>query len=286
MATPPRLLLVKWKSESRILNKNLQIIEMKCLRDFKVLILYPFVFLFLSGCMQLSDSRPAGPLYEAYQPILDVESRAFVFQALEEAILAFGEPPFPVNTIHLRRSRKTEAAQRYSLGENFSLTQCVDPTNGVFVIFVGVGPDHRNYYALLGHECAHLIDPRITDWYMEGIATVFSEQVCAAQGKKWGDWRRRFGRRSRKEPYALSYRMMQELQVMFPDEYSLLVQHTVPRAEFPELRRIDIDGWIETLSEEQQVVAVAIIQPYIKKLRKKVSAQYDFQEPQAIKSLE
>jgi len=232
--------------------------------------------------MHVAEERlPSGPLYDAYMPINDLESRTFVFQALEKAVAEFGEPVIPVKTVYLRRSRKTKEAQSYRLPWGFSLTQCVDPSNGVFVIYMEVAPGHRNYYALLGHECTHLLDSRITDWYMEGVATVFSEQVCADLGKKWGSWKRRFGR-SRQEPYALSYRMMLELQAAFPDEYSLLVQHTVPRKAFPELRRIDIDSWIATLPEEQRGTAVGIIQPYVKKLRKKVGPQYDFQVPQML----
>ena len=240
-----------------------------------------FVALFFSGCMHVSDSNPPGPWHESYQPIEDPDSHAFIFQALEKAKVEFGEPVIPVNKVLLRRSRKIEAAQHYRIGEDFSLTECVDSTNGLFVIYVGVDPGHRNYYALLAHECTHLLNPRITDWYMEGIATLFSEQVCAEQGKEWGGWKRHF-MRSRRAPYALSYRMMLDLQGAFPVEYSSLMRHTAPLEADSNWQRIEIDSWIETLPQERQRDALLIIEPYVKTLRKNVSSQYGFTVPQAL----
>ncbi|MBT8046440.1 MAG: hypothetical protein KJN67_04670, partial [Pontiella sp.] len=61
--------------------------------------------------MRLPDSKPPGPWYEAYQPIDDEASREFVFLALERAVAEFGEPVIAVNTIMLRRSRKTAEAR-------------------------------------------------------------------------------------------------------------------------------------------------------------------------------
>ncbi|MBT8043128.1 MAG: hypothetical protein KJN98_08150 [Pontiella sp.] len=228
--------------------------------------------------MRLPDSKPPGPWYEAYQPIDDEASREFVFLALERAVAEFGEPVIAVNTIMLRRSRKTAEARSYRIGEDFSLTECVDVSNGVYVIYIGVDPDHKNYYALLGHECAHLLNPRITDWYMEGLATVFSEQVCQTLGKEWGDWKQRF-ERSRREPYALSYRMMLALQQAFPDEYPLLVGCAVPNGHGPKWLRIDIDAWLVNLPKERRAEALAIIEPHVSGLSRQTSKQYGFTAP-------
>lgn len=235
----------------------------------------------LSGCMQWSVSQPPGPWHEAYLPITDSDSHVFIAQSLEMAVAEFGEPVIPVNTVLLRRSKKNNNARHYRIAEDFSLTECVDPTNGVFVIYIGVAPEHPNYYALLGHECAHLLNAHITDWYMEGLATVFSEQVCAELGKEWGRWRRHFTR-SRRAPYALSYRMMLELQEAFPSEYSQFVSQTDVRGGDSIWKCIDIDQWIQTLPEGHREMALSIIEPYAKTLRKKVSAQYAFRVPQPL----
>ena len=251
-------------------------------RRFRVFAWALLLLLFCaSGCMHISDGKPSGPWYDAYQPIDDPDSETFLFQSLEMAIAEFGEPVIPVNKVLLRRSRKTEAARRYRIGEDFSLTECVDTTNGVFVIYIGVDPGHRNYFALLGHECTHLIDPHITDWYMEGIATVFSEQACGAQGVEWGDWKRHF-MKSRREPYALSYRMMLALRDTFPNEYPALVRFVVPNGRGPKWLHIDIDAWLDTLPQARWEEALDIIKPHVPALRKAVNKQYGFAVPKEL----
>ncbi len=232
----------------------------------------------LSGCTGLLNSKLPGPWYDAYEPIEDPAAETFLSNTLEKASARFGAPAIPVNEILLRRSRKTEEARRYRIGEDFSLTECVDPTNGVFVVYIGVDPDHSNYYALLAHECVHLLNPYITDWYMEGLATVFSEEVCASTGKEWGDWKRHFVK-SRRDPYALSYRMMLGLKEAFPIGYPAMIQYTVPQSADAPWLRIDIDHWIGTLPTARQSEARAIIEPYTAPLRRHTGKVYGFHVP-------
>lgn len=235
-----------------------------------------------SGCLRIVEKKPPGPWHEAYQPIDDPESHAFVAAGLELAISQFGPPVVPVNQILLRRSTKAESALRYNIAEDFSRTVCVDKTNGVFVIYMGGDPGTRNYYAVLGHECAHLINPRIKDWYMEGVATVFSQQICEVTGKEWGDWERHYTR-SRFEPYALSYRMMLELSETFPEEYPDLIRFTAETEKHPGWYHIDIDGWLGRLGDAEYQIALDIIDPYVNRLRKQVSSEYEFTVPEALK---
>jgi hypothetical protein len=241
-----------------------------------------FFLTFLPGCLTLSDGKPPGPWYEAYEPIRHEGSETFMSNALARAKAEFGEPANPINEVLLRRSRKTAEARRYRIGEDFSLTECVDATNGVYVIYLAVDPDHRNYYALLGHECLHLLHPKITDWYMEGIATLFSEQLCAELEIPWGDWKRHF-MRTRREPYAMSYKMMMELQESLPDEYPEIIRHTATDGKGPEWLRIDIDSWLNTLAPDQREVALEIIAYYMGALERKVSAHYYFTVPEVLR---
>jgi hypothetical protein len=230
----------------------------------------------------LSGERPPGPWHEAYQTIDDPVSIAFVSNTFEQAVAEFGAPVVPVKKVLLRRSRKSEAARRYRIGEDFSLTECVDATNGVFVIYIGVDTDHRNYYALLGHECLHLLNPYIIDWYMEGMATVFSEQVCREANLEWADWKRHF-MRSRREPYALSYRMMLELRATLPDGYRRLIGFTDTNGKGPQWLRIDVDAWLETLAPSDRQTALGIIEPYADNLKREVSDQYYFTVPASLR---
>lgn len=253
----------------------------RCISISKALCLL-FFLSGITGCMHLTNGKPPGPWYEAYEPITDPESEAFVFQALEKAIEQFGEPAIPVNKVILRRSKKIASAHGYRIGEDFSLTECVDSTNGVFVIYLAVDPGHPNYFPLLGHECIHLLNAYVIDWYMEGIATLFSEQYCEETGREWGDWKRHF-MRTRREPYALSYRMMLELQQELPDAYPTLIRFTAENGKGPDKLRIDIDAWLDTLSETQRDAALDIIADYAAVLSKQISAQYYFAVPAALK---
>ena len=237
-----------------------------------------FAILGLSGCVHLSADKPPGPWNEVYQPINDPESDAFVAQCLGRAISEFGDPVISVNKVLLRRSRKTAEARKYRLGEDFSLTECVDSTNGVFAIYLAVDPGHRNYFPLLAHECAHLLNPFIFDWYMEGFATVFSEQMCEETGREWGDWKRHF-EKTRREPYGLSYRMMLELKQAFPDEYPSIIRFTAENGHGTGRRYIDINAWLDTLPPGRCGEALDIISGYVDALRRKTSEQYQFNPP-------
>lgn len=236
--------------------------------------------MWLSGCVRLSDSKPPGPWHEAYVPIVDPASEAFITRALERAVADYGEPLIPVNKVLLRRSRKAPAAERYRIDEDFSLTECVDVTNGLFVIYLAVDPGHQNYFPLLGHECAHLLSPRIFDWYMEGFASVFSAQICEETGYEWGDWKRHF-ERTRRGPYGLSYRMMRELQEEFPVAYSRIIRFTTESADDTARQHIDIDAWLATLPPERRLAALDIISSYAESLYNRRSDQYHFVRPHA-----
>lgn len=231
-----------------------------------------------SGCTVLKDGKPPGDWHEAYVPIDEPESLSFVSNALALAVTEFGAPVIPVEKVMLRRSVKSEKARGYAVREHFSLTECIDTTNGVFVIYIGVDPDHHNYYALLGHECAHLLNPHITDWYMEGMATVFSEEVCHALGKEWGSWKRHFGK-SRRQPYALSYRMMKEMKAACPEDYSGIQRFSMPNGHGGGWQMININGWLSTLPDEKRAEALELIEPNVKMLSRHTNVMYSFQVP-------
>ena len=233
----------------------------------------------LVGCMHFSENPPPGPWHTAYQPINDPESDAFILQTLELASTEYGSPIVPVKKILLRRSKKTAEAKCYRIAENFSLTECVDASNGLFVIYLAVDPEHKDYFPLLAHECAHLLNPYIFDWYMEGFATLFSEHACAKTGRKWSNWAHRFAK-SRRKPYALSYRMMRELQHEFPSEFPSIIHFTAPSCHNnTEHLYIDINAWLKTLSPTHRTTALAIIAPYTKVLLRESSTQYHFTIP-------
>ncbi len=239
-----------------------------------------FLCLFLAGCTGFS-TRPPGPWCDVYQSIRDSDSHAFVSEVLAVAVDEFGEPEHPVRQVLLRRSLRNDEFKKYRVREGFSLTECVDAANGLYVIYMGMGPEEPDYSAFLAHECAHLLNPRITEWYMEGIATLFSEQVCEAMGIDWSQLRSHFMRDER-EPYALSYRMMKALQEAFPTEYPSIIRFVARNRSGDEWLRVDIDAWIASLPAARQREAVEIIEPYVKVLAKENRKLYDFAVPSGI----
>ena len=254
---------------------------LRVLRSFVVFPALLTLAAVLPGCMSMSDGKPDGPWHEAYLPIDDPDSHAFVAECLEQAVNRFGEPVIPVTKVLLRRSKKAPHARKYRIGEDFSLTECADETNGVFVIYIAVDQDHANYFPLLGHECAHLLNPHLFDWYMEGLATLFSEEMCEATNRDWGNWKRHF-ERTRREPYGLSFRMMRELQTAFPEEYPAIIRFTMLADEEAGRQQIDINAWLDSLPAARRDEAVGIIGEYAPALLRKESSQYYFTAPQVL----
>lgn len=245
----------------------------------KMALLGGFATLLFTACTHLVETPPPGSWDTAYQPINDSASDQFVANALKQAISEFGSPLLPVQKVQLRRSQKTDAVKNYRLAEDFSLTECTDPSNGVCTVYLGVEPSDPAYFPMLGHECGHLLNPFLFDWYMEGFCTLLSEQVCARQGKDWTVWRKKFAKK-RHDPYAASYQMMRDLQKAFPEEYAQFLRFAVSTPNFPERQHIDIQAWIATLPIEQRALAKKIIMKHSKTLHHYSGAQYHFEVPQ------
>jgi len=232
--------------------------------------------LLLSSCTQWKKGKPPGEWYESYQPIQNPQADLFVKQAISLTTTQFPDSIFPIKKIILRHSKKTTAAKNYRIAEHFSLTECIDSTNGIFVIYIEVDPTHPSFYPLLGHECTHLINPKIFDWYMEGIATQFSEDLCKKEGKSWAEWTKRFNKNST-DPYALSYQMMHQIkQTVSPQTYAAILRYRAPNHFSPSRERIDIIAWLKTLSPKEQTKVISIIRRYEKQLLAHKSKQYDF----------
>lgn len=159
----------------------------------------------LSGCQTRMVRPDSVPFHTLYQPIHSAEAEAFLAAGL--TMLRQGHSPleFPVREVLLRHSQTNQQGSRYQVAEHFSLTEIVDAQAGIFTIYIAVPPEHEEFYPLLAHEIGHLKQPSLKDdWPMEGFCMVFSEQLCAAQGKDWSVWTKRFAE-DPKDPYARAY---------------------------------------------------------------------------------
>lgn len=161
--------------------------------------------LMLWGCQTVQKKPEDLPFHLLYQPIEDAEARGFLRAGIDYLIHNYGSTRFPVNEVLLRYSGKNELGREYRIAEHFSRTEVVDAEAGIFTIYIAVPPDDPEFYPLLAHEIGHLKYPlRVDDWEMEGFCMVFSEELCAAQGKDWSIWKKRFDKDS-DDPYAQAY---------------------------------------------------------------------------------
>jgi hypothetical protein len=160
------------------------------------------LFLFC-GCQTLVEKPAAIPFKDCYEEITDPEAHAFIQAGLKLLREKYKGPRRPIETVHLRFSKRNTCGQAYRLAEGFSRTEVLG--EGGVVIYVAVPPGHPEFYPMLGHECGHLLDPSIQDdWQMEGFCMVFSEELCARTGRSREVWRHRFNRES-SDPYAKAY---------------------------------------------------------------------------------
>ena len=142
-------------------------------------------------------------------------------------------------------------------------------------------PSHPAYPLLLAHEAAHLFNPWITDWYMEGAATLFAIEFCTSRGVSTAVWEEAFTQH-KNDPYAHAYRLMRELKNAFPDAYAQLL-HTTQRIDKQEhWQRIDIDRWLDQRSESDRARALTIIHAYADQLQKQSDSAVVFTTPQSL----
>ncbi|MGZ0654344.1 hypothetical protein ACWPKO_18070 [Coraliomargarita sp. W4R53] len=151
-------------------------------------------------------SRPDSvPFHTLYVPIESAEAAAFVAAGLDLLRREYAPLEFPVREVWLRYSETNTFGKAYKVAEHFSLTEVVDAEAGVFAIYIAVPVNDDEFYPLLAHEIGHLQQPSLRDdWGMEGFCMVFSEKLCALQGKDWSVWTKRFANNS-KDPYARAY---------------------------------------------------------------------------------
>jgi hypothetical protein len=138
--------------------------------------------------------------------------------------------------------------ERKAVAEKFQL--CEAESAGRYVIYISTRPQDAEFYPALGHECCHLLNPRLFDWYIEGQCNVFSEKIARITGKSWQTWEKKF--RQGGEPYSIAYQMMKEIDAAAPNA----LKHLLGAAEG---RAIDPDRWLGALeAEDRQTAATAI----------------------------
>lgn len=139
-------------------------------------------------------------------------------------------------------------AARLDLPAGLELCTEIPGRPGHYVLWVSVPPGAENFYPQLGHETLHLLNNRLYDWYVEGLASVFSERMSEDNGHSWQAMREYFAARRETDPYAISYAMMRDLDaVAGPAGMRTFLSFAVWTDPAHSRMHIDIDGWLNSL---------------------------------------
>ncbi len=138
------------------------------------------------------------------------------------------------------------APKRVGMGTGFSLCECTDSRRGIFVIYIDARPRTADFYLKLGHEAAHLLNANLYDWYVEGLNTAFSRHMARMTGKTWQPFADLFSRGSKRDPYAISFFMMERVWGIAGRDMRNFFRFAVPSGHHGRME-IDIDGWLRSL---------------------------------------
>lgn len=241
------------------------------------------LFLMGSGCVRFHDVEPPAEVawHTFYAPIESPALRSFMEAGLKEATAWLGSPSWPMMDVKLRRSRKLPVWRYLEIEEDFSLTERVPNTSGDVVIYLGVDADSDAVWFLLAHEVVHVLNPAVKDWYMEGLASYFAVTFCEQELGSSGGWRTRLEKREH-DPYACSYRMMRDVARVAPEAVRRLGDFAVVDEARAHWQRIDVDGWLASISGEKRAMVLEKMKPYVKRLAARPADEVAFTVPEVL----
>ncbi len=174
------------------------------------------------------------------------------------------------------------------VAERFSLCERMEERPGTFVLYVNAAPGEEKFWLLLAHESAHTLNPRLYDWYVEGLNNVFARHMARKTGRSWTPFERRFARGARADAYAISYRMMEAVCGAVPkDAIRRFLACAAPHPDWPARRQcIDIDRWLRSLRPGERGRARAAIAAHAEHLARQRGDVYAFPRPRAIRQQE
>ena len=241
------------------------------------------LFLMASGCVRFHDVEPpVGVAWHTfYEPMESLALRSFMEAGLEEACEWLGSPGWPMMEVKLRRSRKCSAWRHLRIAEDFSLTERVPNTSGDVVIYLDDDEDSDEVWFLLAHEVVHVLNPAVKDWYMEGLASYYAITFCEGRLGSSGGWRTRLEQMEH-EPYACSYRMMRDVAEVAPEAVRRMGAFAVVDEVGADWQRIDVDGWLASMSVEERARVLEKMKPYVEQLAVRPVDEVAFTVPEVL----
>jgi len=200
--------------------------------------------------------------YKSYPKIENIEAKEYLNDGIRYSIKQFGNPNIYINQVNLRLSKPLEK----NLRSNFQICEITDSKEGIFTIYLSRLPSEYAFYGQLGHEIFHLLNAKISDAYVEGLSTVFSEMLIIKNGKNWSRWLQYY--QAGNEPfYANSYFMMKKIvSIVGIDNMHNFLSYTVYKDNREETMYLDINSWLKTLSLIKQTKVIEVIDLYSKEI--------------------
>lgn len=131
---------------------------------------------------------------------------------------------------------------------NMQLCELASEKRGVFVIYLKHEPDSDPFYCELAHEMFHLLNPKIYDWHMEGLASVFAENLLKKERKSWEHFEKVLS--DTEKAYGASYHFIKTLYIHSNTPFKSILKFTKPWRGPRE--KIDIRPWLKGTTEAFQ----------------------------------
>ncbi|MCM8536899.1 MAG: hypothetical protein NE334_13260 [Lentisphaeraceae bacterium] len=129
---------------------------------------------------------------------------------------------------------------------NMQLCELASEKRGVFVIYLKHEPDSDPFYCELAHEMFHLLNPKVYDWHMEGLASVFAEKLLKQERKNWDHFEKVLS--NTQKAYGASYHFIKTLNQYSKTPFQSMLKFTKPYRGSRE--KIDIKPWLKETSND------------------------------------
>ncbi len=178
-------------------------------------------------------------------------------QGLAYAEQMIGHPLNPIAKVTLKT------------GNRLAQTTISSLSQGQYTISLTRLPQEISFQGQLAHETCHLLNPQLYDAYFEGFCTVFAEEYLRQEGLDWKIWSDYF-RKGHEAFYGQTYFLMREI-VDTIGIRALQDFHTYTLTESqPDRKKIDIERWLSTLSDHQQMQVRQLIGKYSLKIKQAI----------------
>ncbi len=201
--------------------------------------------------------------YLNYLLIDDHQALTLLRHGMEDLTWIFGPVPYSSNAVELRSTQPYDASTHPVLA--FPHVRMSNEEGDRVIIFLTMVSNEPNFHGQLAHELFHLVDPRIKDVYMEGLATLFAEKLITKSRENWERWRIWY--QDGNAPfYGQTYFMMKNIENVV-GWATLKKLPNCKQAYDSYSKELDINRWLADLNSHQREEVRKIILRYADGIR-------------------